>query len=134
MEKYATVPTMTGPIDPTEAEGPRVIGAFFGHELPHEVVVELIEPLPLDPDDDMHYGSEASRILSALHFGANPSGAKSARTFTNDTAVHSGVHSTLDDAVSPRDPHISLEPGALCTTVEGRVSCTCGIPLALDIR
>ena len=58
MERYATVPTMTGPIDPNEAEAPRVPGASSGHALPPEDVVEFIESLPPTPEEDGHEESE----------------------------------------------------------------------------
>ena len=57
MEKYASAPIMTGPIDPDEAEGPRVLGASSGHVLPLEDVVEFIEPLPPVQEGDGYGGS-----------------------------------------------------------------------------
>ena len=80
MDKHASVPIMTGPINPDEAEGPRVPGASSGHVLPPEDVVELIEPLPPVPGEDGHEESEASGIHSAPHFGADPCGISSAPT------------------------------------------------------
>ena len=123
MEKYATLTIMTGPTDPTEAEGPCVLGASSGHALRAEVVVKLTEPPPPVPNEDGYARSDERGIQSTPHFGTNPSRVPSAWAVNIDTAAQRGIHSALDDAVSPRDPRDSLEPGALYTTVEERVSC-----------
>ena len=73
MERYAAVPTMTGPIDPDEAEAPCVPGASSRHALPPEDVVEFVESLPPIPEEDGHEEIEEMGVHTAPHFGTDPS-------------------------------------------------------------